>query len=123
MPNLGARVTIYNTKGERLARLGDILPGDAPNQFVAPHGVAVDSRGDIYVGEVSWTVRGQQVISAQGAEKLWEARKSQGCVNPNVGNGVPLAFTEESRTVVGGDIRKLLPVIETSMPTSRPKRE
>ncbi|MGH7400069.1 MAG: hypothetical protein ACRELW_21320, partial [Candidatus Rokuibacteriota bacterium] len=26
-----------------------------PGQFVSPHGLAVDSRGDIYVGEVSYT--------------------------------------------------------------------
>ena len=29
--------------------------GEAPGQFIAPHGVAVDSRGDIYVAEVSNT--------------------------------------------------------------------
>jgi hypothetical protein len=27
----------------------------APGSFVAPHGLAVDSKGDVYVGEVSWT--------------------------------------------------------------------
>jgi hypothetical protein len=29
--------------------------GEAPGQFIAPHGIAVDSRGDIYVAEVSNT--------------------------------------------------------------------
>ena len=72
MPNLGARVTIYNTKGERLARLGDILPGDAPNQFVAPYGVAVDSRGDIYVGEVSWTVKGSKLSPPRELRSFWK---------------------------------------------------
>ncbi len=57
-PNLGPRVTIYNLGGERLARLGDIRPGDEPNQFWAPHGIAVDSRGDLYIGEVSWSFAG-----------------------------------------------------------------
>jgi len=26
-----------------------------PTEFLAPHGLTVDSRGDLYVGEVSWT--------------------------------------------------------------------
>ena len=30
-------------------------PGLGPTEFMAPHGLAVDSRGDLYVGEVSWT--------------------------------------------------------------------
>ena len=54
-PNLGPRISILNNKGELLARIGDIHRGMAPNQFLAPHGLAVDSRGDIYVGEVSYT--------------------------------------------------------------------
>jgi DNA-binding beta-propeller fold protein YncE len=61
MPNLGGCISIYDTKGKRLARLGDILPGEAPNQFIAPHGLAVDSRGDIYIGEVSWTAEGSKL--------------------------------------------------------------
>lgn len=58
-PNLGACVTIHDLSGRRLARLGDIRPGERPGQFIAPHGLAVDSRGDIYVGEVSWTILGK----------------------------------------------------------------
>ena len=54
-PNLGPRISILNNKGELLARIGDIHRGMAPNQFLAPHGLAVDSHGDIYVGEVSYT--------------------------------------------------------------------
>jgi hypothetical protein len=33
----------------------DNAQGDDPNQMIAPHGIAVDSAGDIYVGEVSVT--------------------------------------------------------------------
>ena len=29
--------------------------GTGPGQFLSPHGIAVNSRGDIYVGEVSYT--------------------------------------------------------------------
>ena len=58
---LGSRVSIYNIKGELLARLGDQPPGEAPGQFISPHGISVDSHGDIYVGEVSWTNTGQHL--------------------------------------------------------------
>ena len=56
---LGPRVSVMNLKGEVLARLGDVGAGETPGQFIAPHGVTIDSRGDIYVGEVSWTVAGR----------------------------------------------------------------
>jgi DNA-binding beta-propeller fold protein YncE len=52
---LGPRVSIMDTKGNTLARLGDGPEGINPGQFTAPHGVCVDSHGDIYVGEVAWT--------------------------------------------------------------------
>jgi hypothetical protein len=55
VPNIGPRVSIYDRRGQRLGRLGDRLAGLEPGQFISPHGLAVDSRGDIYVGEVSYT--------------------------------------------------------------------
>ena len=54
-PNLGPRLSVMNNKGEVLARIGDIRRGMEAHQFLAPHGLAVDSHGDIYVGEVSYT--------------------------------------------------------------------
>jgi hypothetical protein len=41
--------------------LDDPRPGEEPGQFLAPHGIAVDSRGDIYVGEVSWSAVGRHL--------------------------------------------------------------
>ncbi|HEY8873576.1 MAG TPA: peptidyl-alpha-hydroxyglycine alpha-amidating lyase family protein [Stellaceae bacterium] len=61
MPGCGPRVSIYTQKGELLARLGHEHAGLATGQFVSPHGIAVDSRGDIYVGEVSYTNWGRRV--------------------------------------------------------------
>jgi hypothetical protein len=61
LPNCGPRVSIYTNKGELLARLGDAHAGLDPGQFISPHGLAVDSRGDIYVGEVSFTNWGRRV--------------------------------------------------------------
>jgi DNA-binding beta-propeller fold protein YncE len=60
-PNLGACVTIHDLSGRCLARLGDSHPGERAGQFTAPHGIAVDSRGDIYVGEVSWSAYGSRL--------------------------------------------------------------
>jgi DNA-binding beta-propeller fold protein YncE len=61
LPNCGPRVSIYTHKGELLARLGHAHAGLDSGQFISPHGLAVDSRGDIYVGEVSFTNWGRRV--------------------------------------------------------------
>jgi hypothetical protein len=54
--NLGPRLSIVDSQGKTLARLGgQDGPGEQPGRFLSPHGLAVDSRGDIYVGEVSYT--------------------------------------------------------------------
>jgi len=58
-PNIGACISVHDLSGQRLAKLGDVRPGEAPGQFVAPHGLAVDSKGDLYVGEVSWSAYGR----------------------------------------------------------------
>ena len=60
-PNLGACVSIHDLSGRRLAKLGDAHPGEEPGQFTTPHGLAVDSRGDLYVGEVSWSAYGSRL--------------------------------------------------------------
>ena len=61
IPNLGPRLSILDMAGKVLARLGDIRGGEGPGQFIAPHGLALDSKGNIYVGEVSWTIMGQRL--------------------------------------------------------------
>ncbi|MCP2091915.1 UNVERIFIED_ORG: DNA-binding beta-propeller fold protein YncE [Paraburkholderia sediminicola] len=53
VPNLGPRITVLDATGRIHARIGREGAGVGLNQFVAPHGMAVDSHGDIYVGEVS----------------------------------------------------------------------
>jgi len=58
---LGPRVTIMDIQGNVLARLGDGPEGEEPGRFIAPHGVCIDSRGDIYVAEVSWTHTGSRL--------------------------------------------------------------
>jgi hypothetical protein len=55
-PNPGPRVSIVDNQGKLLSRLGDAHAGQAPTSFLGPHGLAVDSHGDLYVGEVCWTL-------------------------------------------------------------------
>jgi hypothetical protein len=54
-PNLGSMICILDLEGKPLARLGGPRPGRNAGQFISPHGIAVDSHGDIYVGEVAYT--------------------------------------------------------------------
>jgi DNA-binding beta-propeller fold protein YncE len=58
---VGPRISIYDTKGNLLARLGNKPEGEAPGQFIAPHGICIDLHGDIYLGEVSWTHTGSRL--------------------------------------------------------------
>ena len=56
VPNLGPRLSIVDAKGKRIARLGgENGPGLEAGKFLAPHGIAMDSKGDIYIGEVGVT--------------------------------------------------------------------
>ena len=56
VPNLGPRLSIVDSKGKRIARLGgENGPGLEAGKFLAPHGIAMDSKGDIYIGEVGVT--------------------------------------------------------------------
>jgi DNA-binding beta-propeller fold protein YncE len=70
MPNIGPRVSIYSAAGEVLARLGDRPAGLEPGQFISPHGLALDSHGDIYVGEVSYTNWGRRGPIPPGLRSL-----------------------------------------------------
>lgn len=62
---VGHRLNAYRKDGTRLARIGDPMIGDGPTQFIAPHGFGVDSQGNLYVGEVSYTVYGRRLDPPQ----------------------------------------------------------
>jgi hypothetical protein len=49
-----ARLSIYDKNGKVLARWGT-PEATAPGSFAAPHGLAIDSKNDLYVSEVTWT--------------------------------------------------------------------
>ncbi len=52
------RVSIFDKDGKLLARWGNDGKDKETALFHAPHAIAVDSRGDLYVGEVSQTSAG-----------------------------------------------------------------
>ena len=54
-PNIGPWITVLNTNGERLARIGHMGYGLDVGQFIAPHSICLDSKSNIYIGEVAWT--------------------------------------------------------------------
>ncbi|HEX2924262.1 MAG TPA: hypothetical protein VHS28_09565, partial [Chloroflexota bacterium] len=49
------RVSVLDQTGKVLARFGNTGDKMAPGNFIAPHGIGVDSKGDIYVSEVTET--------------------------------------------------------------------
>ena len=57
--NLGPRISIFNKKGDLLSRLGVNSYGPSVGRFYSPHGISVDSKGNIYVAEVSYSDYGQ----------------------------------------------------------------
>ena len=55
MPNIGPRVSVLNRNGRVLQRIGTAGYGLNPGQFIAPHGIGLDSKRNIYVAEVAHT--------------------------------------------------------------------
>ncbi|HKY50188.1 MAG TPA: peptidyl-alpha-hydroxyglycine alpha-amidating lyase family protein [Candidatus Limnocylindria bacterium] len=63
--HLPSRIAILDANGAVLERIGDEGAFDErwgaadpcrPGNFVAPHGLAIDANGDLYVAEVTWTI-------------------------------------------------------------------
>ena len=74
VPNIGPRVSIMDNKGGLISRLGVTPGGQEPDRFIAPHGLAVDQHGDIYVGEVAFTAW-PRFDSGEPPENLMTLRK------------------------------------------------
>jgi DNA-binding beta-propeller fold protein YncE len=74
-PGYGHRVSVYSPEGRLLARFGAPEEGEAPGQFIAPHGIGVDSRGDVYVGEVSYTIRGRTLTPPRELRSFSKLRR------------------------------------------------
>lgn len=67
---LGRRVTVLDYELNEVARIGNDTGGEAPDQFISPHGIALDADGSIYVAEVSYTALGSRLPVPQEVVSL-----------------------------------------------------
>ena len=68
------RVSVFSPDGRVLARFGG-PDRAAPGNFVAPHDLCVDSRGDIYVAEVTHTFAGRASLVPPGTHTFQKFRR------------------------------------------------
>ncbi len=68
--DLGHAVSVFSPDGELLARVGAAEEGEGPGHFIAPHSVAVDSTGSVYVGEVSFTEAGRHLVPPRSLKSV-----------------------------------------------------
>jgi DNA-binding beta-propeller fold protein YncE len=78
VPNLGQRIKILGRDGKEITRFGNPKAGEGLDQFLAPHSVAVDSHGDVYVAEVSYTAYGSQLDPPREVVSLRKWRRVEG---------------------------------------------
>ncbi|HET8568765.1 MAG TPA: peptidyl-alpha-hydroxyglycine alpha-amidating lyase family protein [Candidatus Limnocylindria bacterium] len=81
--HLPSRVSILDPRGVPIARLGGEGPHDPlwggpdpcrPGNFCAPHGLAIDPNGDLYVAEVTWTIGVRQGLVRADCHTLQKFR-------------------------------------------------
>jgi DNA-binding beta-propeller fold protein YncE len=56
----GGRLSVFDANGKLLVRWGGGLDPCSTGDFFAPHDICVDSRGDIYVAEVTYSAGGSK---------------------------------------------------------------
>lgn len=81
-PGVGHAISVYTKHGVLKTRFGDPVPGEDPGKFTAPHALAIDSRGDLYVCEMPGSNMGEE-WNNEAAEKR--------------GNGSPRSVLKLSR--------------------------
>jgi len=94
---LGRRVIVLDYDLNETARIGNDTGGEAPDQFISPHGIALDAERSIYVAEVSYTALGSRLPVPQEVVSL---RKWQRTDAASAGGGMPTA-------AIGGYIKGL----------------
>jgi DNA-binding beta-propeller fold protein YncE len=67
---VGARLSIFDRDGKLLTRWGGGADPTAVGDFFAPHDVWVDSRGDLYVGEVTLSAGGNRGLVSPSCHSL-----------------------------------------------------
>lgn len=66
----GGRVSVFGADGRLLARFGGGDNPTAPGDFFAPHGICIDSRGDVYVAEVATSAGGNRGLVSPDCHTL-----------------------------------------------------
>lgn len=66
----GGRVSVFAADGRLLARFGGGDNPTAPGDFFAPHGICIDSRGDVYVAEVATSAGGNRGLVSPDCHTL-----------------------------------------------------
>lgn len=72
----GSRCSILDLDGRLLGRLGSEGDPCAAGSFYAAHGVCVDSRDDLYVGEVTWSAGGKRGEVPETCHTLQKLRRT-----------------------------------------------
>ena len=78
VPGLGNRVVILDSDFNEVLSFGNPVRGEGPDQFIAPHGIAVDSHGDVYVAEVSYTGYSSKLDPPREVVSLRKWRRASG---------------------------------------------
>ena len=78
VPRLGNRVVVLDSEFNEIMSFGNEAAGEGLDQFIAPHGIAVDSHGDVYVAEVSYTAYGSKLEPPREVVSLRKWRRVSG---------------------------------------------
>jgi DNA-binding beta-propeller fold protein YncE len=79
----GGRLSIFDRHGELRTRWGGGRNPCDPGDFFAPHGIWVDSRGDIYVAEVGMSAGGNRGLVSPDCHKLQKFVRQKGLHEPD----------------------------------------
>ena len=74
-PNMGHRVEVFDLDGKLVSRFGAADEGEGAGKFMAPHGIAVDSEGSLYVAEVSYTIVGSRLDPPRELQSISKYRR------------------------------------------------
>jgi DNA-binding beta-propeller fold protein YncE len=65
-----ARLSIYDLSGKLLLRQSTTGDHEAPGNLAAPHGIAVDADGNLYIGEVTWSFLVGRGLASDGCHTI-----------------------------------------------------
>ena len=85
----GGRVSVFCPRGRLLARFGGGDNPTAPGDFFAPHGICIDSRGDVYVAEVARSAGGDRGLVSPDCHTLQKLVRCRSKKEGHIGVNTP----------------------------------